>query len=381
MKAHVDSLNSNPYSLVVKDGTLDLREIKRRDSLPKDHNTQVAGVRYIEGAKCPGWIAHITKITAYADGTPDPNLAAFIQRWAGYTLTGLVSEQKFFFGFGSGANGKNVTTEVMLGLLGTYAMRGSAKIITGDSREHETIIADLAGMRMVFIDEIPHGRINEARLKELTGTERVRARKIRKDSFEFQLRAKIWIAGNNRPNVDDSSEGFWRRLDLVPFDVTLPPSERVRDYAKVLLDTEGPGILNWALEGLRAYREQGLEPPERVHVAGEEYRSEQNTTGQWARDTFDVDNTEREWVPNKVLTLLYERWCREQNIKKVLSMRQLSEDLRHMKDWFTRSDKMRRVRWGNAVLGTESDRTQPERGWLCPPIALEVPLGTKWTVS
>lgn len=373
LKTSVDSLNANPYLLVVPNGTIELRDRRHRPSDPSDLNTQVAGVLYDAEARCPAWQRHIARVTSYADGTPDPALAAFIQRWAGYTLTGLVSEQKFLFGFGGGANGKNVTVEVLLGILGDYGIRGSGKLL-GDSREHETIIADLANTRMVFIDETPRGRVNEARLKELTGSSRIRARKIAQDSFEFTARFKLWIAGNNKPRVDETKEGFWRRLDLVPFDVHIPEGERVRDLAAVLLRDEGPGILNWCLEGLAAYVEGGLEPPLRVIDAGQSYRDEEDTTGQFIADTFEVNSPTRLWQPNRVIMHLYEEWCREQGIRRPLTMVQLGHDL-GQHGAFTQSKKTRRVRW---LWPNELGKSKPERGWVCPPPSVEAPLTLKW---
>lgn len=373
LKTSVDSLNSNPYLLAVPNGTVELRDRRLRESDPGDYCTQVAGVMYDPEALCPQWERHIRRVTAYEDGTPDPTLAAFIQRWAGYTLTGLVSEQKFLFGFGSGANGKNVTIEVILGVLGDYGIRGSTKLL-GDSREHETVVADLANTRMVFIDETPRGRVNEARLKELTGSARIRARKIAKDSFEFNARFKLWIAGNNKPRVDETKEGFWRRLDLVPFDVQIPPDERVRDLAALLLRDEGPGILNWCLDGLAAYSEGGLEPPTRVVDAGQSYRDEENTTGQFITDTFETGDPVRVWHPNKVIMHFYEEWCRDQGIKNPLKMVQLGHDL-GQHGAFTQVKNPRRVRW---LWPNESGKSRLERGWVGPRLASETPHTLKW---
>lgn len=374
MKTLATSLDADPLLLVVPQGTLDLRTQSLRESRASDRNTQVIGVSYDPRAGCEGWLRHVRRITAHADGTPDPELELFIQRWFGYSLTGSVAEQKFFFGYGDGANGKNVTVEVLLGLMGTYAIRGSSKLLMGDGREHETVIADLAGVRVAFIDETPRGRINEARIKELTGSGQVRARKISQDSFEFPLRTKLWIAGNNKPRVDETSEGFWRRLDLVPFDVFIPKGERVRDLAALLLRDEGPGILNWALTGLAAYLERGLEPPARVREASRLYRESENTTGQFIGDTFDLDSPERVWHPNRLLVGLHRLWCETEGIKKTLSMAQLAQDLAHDKR-FT-PGKPRRVYWWPEVTNSKT-----ERGWDGPPLLARPPAHLRWSTT
>jgi putative DNA primase/helicase len=363
VKILADSMNSDPYQLVVLNGTLDLRTQRIGPSRPDDHNTQVAAVTHDPAATCPRWLEHVRLITQRRDGSPDPALAAFLQRWAGYTLTGLVTEQKFFFGYGGGSNGKNVFIETLLGLMGTYAIRGSAQVLTGSGREHETILADLAGARMVFIDETPHGRINEARVKALTGSSRLRARKMRQDTFEYDARFKLWIAGNNKPRVGDTTRGFWRRLDLVPFDTTI--EHVIPGYVDTLRD-EWPGVLNWALVGLDDYlRSGGLQEPERVVVAGQEYRDEENAFGQFVEECFDRER-EDVWTPNNALHATYRDWSAAAGVRVVPAMQQLANDWRQA--GFERDDTTHRIRQG------WPRRSAVQRGWVGPRLrAVEVP--------
>lgn len=362
VKATVDELNSDPWQLVVENGTLDLASGVLRPSRPGDRNTQRAAVAYDEAARCPRWEEHVELVTRRSSGASDPGLAAFIRRWVGYTLTGLVSEQKLFFGHGGGNNGKNVLIETIMELMGTYAIKQTSRLVLGSGQEHETIIADLAGARMVFIDETPKGKVNDSRLKELTGSKRIRARRIARDSFEFHAKFKLWLSGNNKPRVDDSTEGFWRRVDLVPFDVEIPPERRVKDYGRVLR-AEWSGILNWALEGLKDYREVGLGRVDRVAEAVQEYRDEENWFGQFVADTFDVESREREWIPNRVIMRLLTAWCQARGVKNVPTMMQISKgDLERC--GFANDPRKRRV----AVW--PSDVATPERGWLGP-VALQ----------
>lgn len=361
IQLRVADLDADPFTLVVKNGTLDLRTQTLRESRSEDHCTQVADVTYDANARCPEWLKHIELISQHKNGAKDPALAAFLQRWAGYTLTGLVTEQKFFFGFGEGNNGKNVLIETLLGMLGTYAIRGSAQILTGSGREHETIIADLAGARMVFIDETPHGRINEARVKALTGSSRMRARKIAKDSFEFDARFKLWIAGNNKPRVADTSKGFWRRLDLVPFDTII--ENRIIGFTETLR-AEWSGILNWCLEGLRDYLELGgLGEPSRVTSAGEEYREEENVFGQFVDEYFDR-TCEHAWTPNNALYAAYRSWCEDAGIRFIPSMQQLSNDWRQA--GFEQDKQPKRIKQGWTIAGGGTSKTH--RGWVGPPL-------------
>lgn len=366
IRLEADQLDANPWLLAVANGTLDLRTGELITGEVADYCTRVAGVNFEPDVECPRWRQHVELVSSYGIGKPDPELAAFIQRWAGYSLTGLVDEQKFLFGYGDGNNGKNVLIETLMRVMGTYASHGSAKLMIGSGQEHETVIADLAGPRLVFIDETPKGKINETRIKQLTGATKLRARRIARDSFEFDARFKLWIAGNNKPRVDDTSGGLWRRLDLVPFDVKIPADRRVKNYVDVLLRDEGPGILNWALEGLRAYREVGLTAPRRVASAGQAYRDEENTFEQFVSETFDVGVTERAWHPNSLIQGLHEEWCRESGIKFVPGIRQLAGDLE--RTGFTRDPKPRRV---TVVLG---DKSKTARGWIGPPLLTPAPI-------
>jgi putative DNA primase/helicase len=335
------------------------------DGRPRDYITQRANVTFDGDARCPKWHRHVTLLSSHRDGTPDPAMYAYLQRWAGYAITGQVDAQRFPFFCGDGNNGKNVFIETLMTLMGTYAIKASAQVLTGSGRKHETIIADLAGARLVFVDETPRGTINEARLKELTGTKRIRARRIQRDSFEFDAKFKFFLSGNNKPRVQDTTDGFWRRLDLIPCEFTIPADERTPDFGKQL-EAELPGILNWCLDGYAAYAESGLLPPSRVQAAGKDYRSETATFSQFVADRFDRDG-EPTWTPNKVIYALYERWCREQGTKPkdVLTMQQLGDDLR--REGFKRCSKTLRVCWDNPGWLGGSAGTTSERGWFGPP--------------
>jgi putative DNA primase/helicase len=366
----VDDLNTNPLLLATRSGIVDLttRGLARDVT---DVCTQRAGVAFDPAAGCPAWLQHIAFVSTRSDGQPDPALAAYLQRWAGYTITGLVSEQKFAFLYGGGSNGKNVFVETIMKVLGTYARYGSAQLLSGRGNEHETIIADLAGPRMVFIDETPSGRVNEARLKKLTGTGKVTARRIARDPFEFTVRCKIWIAGNNKPRIAETSDGMWRRLALVPFDNVIPADRRVRDYADVLVATEGPGILNWCLEGVRGYLElNDLGAPDRVTAATDVYRVEEDPFGMFAAETFAVGSSERAWHPNKLIIGAYREWCQENGLDHPKGMRSITNDLHRL--GFDRDDTPRRVLW--YMQGSKI-----ERGWFGPPLLAEAPVQLQWS--
>ena len=146
------------------------------------------------------------------------------------------------------------------------------RVTAAQGERHPTEIAQLAGARLVVCSEIENGRKWAAqRIKELTGEIEVTARRMRQDPVTFPLTAKIIVMANNKPKVIDQGEAFWRRLRLVPFPVTIPATERDRHLGEKL-EAELPGILNWALEGLRAWRSEGLGQAPEVEEAVETYR-------------------------------------------------------------------------------------------------------------
>jgi putative DNA primase/helicase len=366
LAVRIDQLDANPMIAVVRNGTIDLTTRELRPSCPEDLCTRSFETVFDIDATCPLWLKHIEMITRRKDGSHDPALAAHLQRWAGYTLTGLVREQKFFFAYGDGDNGKNVFIETLLGMLGSYGIIGSAQIMTGSGKEHETIIADLAGARMVFIDETPKGRANENRIKQLTGATRIRARHVAKDSVEFDARFKLWIAGNNRPTVADTSEGFWRRLDLVPFDTKI--TNKIKDYASIL-QNERPGILNWCLEGLRDYMAVGLAQPDRVAQASEEYRENENTFKQFIDEYFEHVG-EPVWTPNSALHWAYEQWCKDNGVRNIQDMTRLANEWRRV--GFNRDDAPRKI-----AQGYPRAVKKAQRGWIGSRLQY-VPLELRW---
>lgn len=366
-----DELDSDPWVLATQNATIDLRTGEPVEN-PKDKFcTRMCGVKYDPSAKAPEWEQHIKLITSRHNGTPDPELARFLQRWAGYSLTGEVGEQKFTFCYGDGANGKNVFVEALVGVLGSYAGSANEQLLTGGGNDHPTVLADLAGLRFVFIDEAPNGKVNSSRLKQLTGSETLKARKMGQDFVSFKARFKIWIAGNSKPRMADTSEGLWRRLDLIPFEVTIPAERRIKNYGKILFETEGSGILNWALEGLREYRQIGLNAPGRVNEARQEYREEEDSFGKFMSDTFDMSSPEREWTPNPVIMGLYTAWCEANGNKFQINMQGIAKELskRHMKKGETR----------NRIEMAYSGVSKPEWGWCVPPVGFDLPPNLKYT--
>lgn len=282
MSVKVTDLDMDRMILAVENGTIDLRTGQLRESRASDLCTKRAAVAFDPDANCPRWLEHVKLVTG-----GNPELTAYLQRAAGYSLTGLVDEQTFFFLFGDGANGKNVFTETLLHMLGDYGAIAPPGLLT-TAEGHPTALADLRGARMVMSDETKVGGVfNDARVKMLTGSTSVKARYMGKDFFTYDSTMKLWVLGNAKPVIRDTSAGMWRRMQLVPFTQTVPKDRRILRYEEQLRE-EWPGVLNWALEGLLDWQGVGsLGEPAQVTEAVAAYRDEEDSFGQWMKDRLE----------------------------------------------------------------------------------------------
>lgn len=265
-----NELDRDPWLLGVANGVLDLRTGTLRTPDREDFITKRAPVEYQPGAQCPQWLAFIDKIFA-GNGA----LIEYMQRAVGYSLTGLTKEQVFFLLWGFGANGKSTFLSTVRGGLGDHALHADpAAFMARDRSGPSSDIARLRGARLVTAVETEDGqRLAESLVKQMTGGDPVTACFKYQEHFEFVPAFKLWLAANHKPVVRGGDFAIWRRIHLIPFTVTIPPEEQDRTLPDKLL-AELPGILNWALDGCRAWQAQGLMPPDEVKAATAEYRRE-----------------------------------------------------------------------------------------------------------
>lgn len=321
-----DILDSNPDQLVVENGVLDLTCGRLSPGRREDLNTRRAAVRYSPEATCPMWERHIDTITC-----GDRELAAYLQRLAGYTLTGHTREQAFFSLEGTGANGKNAFIEPLMFLLGDYADFADAKLVTSGDKTHAAILADLIGLRLVFIDEIPAGRsMDVERVKALTGGAGIKAQFMAREWFSFTPRAKLWITGNKQPPIRDSSAGIWRRMHRVMFRAEIGEEEKIKDYSRMLYEREASGILNWCLAGLADWRARGgLGMPTTVRSDVAALREDEDHVRRFVAEccamtgnlrVSDVVGTggvvleEGDIIPGAEVLAVYKAWCQGEGI-------------------------------------------------------------------
>lgn len=270
-----DVWDTDPNLIAAENGVIDLNTGTLRAGRADDRITLAVPVPYRSEATCPRWEQFLGEIFG-----GDEALISFIQRAVGYSFTGDVSEHSLFLLFGAGRNGKSVFLNTLRRLAGDYALNlpFSAFELVGRSQLTPEL-ALLPGKRLVTSSETNDGaRLNEARIKAMTGADPITANPKYATPFEFTPVAKFWLAVNHLPVVRDDSEGFWRRVKLVRFERIF--TERDRDpFLERRLFEELPGILAWAVRGALAWRECGLDPPTTVLGATDEYRAESDPLG------------------------------------------------------------------------------------------------------
>ncbi|MGD7180108.1 phage/plasmid primase, P4 family, partial [Ralstonia pseudosolanacearum] len=239
--ATADEWDADVWALNTPGGVVDLRTGQLRPHRREDRMTKVttATPRGRNGEGCPAWLAFISDITG---GNTD--LAAYLQRVVGYCLTGVTSEHALFFLYGTGANGKSVFVNVLATILGDYAANAPMDtFMEARGDRHPTELAGLRGSRLVSSIETEQGRRwNESKVKAITGGDKVSARFMRQDFFDYLPQFKLLIAGNHKPAIRNVDEAMKRRLHLIPFTVTVPPERRDGRLTEKLLK-ERDGIL------------------------------------------------------------------------------------------------------------------------------------------
>ena len=284
----VEDLDQDPWLLNVENGTIDLRSGVRREHRGRDRITKLAPVSYNPDATCPKFLEFLATIFAEIRALID-----FLQRAIGYSLTGLTSEQKLFLLHGGGNNGKTTLEKAIEATLGDYAEATPPETLMiryGEGGGPSEDIARLRGARFVSSIESEEGRrLAEAKIKLLTGGDKVVARHLYGHYFEFRPTFKLWFATNHLPTVRGQDEAIWRRILRIPFNVTIAKAERVPDFFESVLRPELPGILAWAVAGCLVWQERGLEPPEEVLNATADYRHEQDFVAAFVADCCHVD--------------------------------------------------------------------------------------------
>ena len=308
--ASPDDFDGNRTFLGTPGGTVDLRTGEMRAARREDMiSRQTTMAPAPDGTEPTLWLQFLNDVF---DG--DTEVISFIQRAAGYALTGMTSEHKMLFLYGTGRNGKSVFLNTLFDLFGDYARRAPASIFLNSRFEqHSTGIAGLQGARLVVGSELPKGKSwDEATIKDLTGGDKLTARLMKQDYLDFDPQLTLFIAGNNMPSFAGIDEAIRARVVLVPFTVTIPPEKRDKTLPDKLR-AEAPAILRWAIDGALQWQHRGLDVPDSITTASNAYFHDEDILGQFLEDETDADTGS--FVTNSALHQRFGQWCEQQGLQ------------------------------------------------------------------
>jgi P4 family phage/plasmid primase-like protien len=313
-------LDADPWLLNCQNGTVDLRTGELREHRAADLITKLAPVAYDPAAQAPRFRQFLAEI--FAD---DRHVVEFLSRWFGYAATGSTESQCFVIHHGGGSNGKSTLIDTISNVLGDYASAAPDGLLTAKSSKdvHPAEIADLHGKRLVTASESEDGaKLREAFVKQASGGDKLKGRRLYAQLFEFTPTHKLQLLTNKKPQIRGTEFAMWRRILLVPYNVTFGTSDqvaageaqRVGDSSlKGTLPAEYPGILAWIVEGARQWSTQGgLRPPDAVMAASRQYQSEEDRVGRFVQECTRIDGGA--WTPVAALYGSYVAWCRDSGL-------------------------------------------------------------------
>lgn len=310
--ATISQWDADIWLLNTPAGVVDLRTGNVRHGDRSSHMTKITSVA--PGGECPTWMNFLNVAT-----NGDQALIGFLQRMAGYCLTGSTRDHALFFVYGTGGNGKGTFLNTLQWIMGDYAKAAPADMFTERKHEaHTTELARLMGARLVAAQETEEGkRWAEAKIKALTGGDPITARFMRQDDFEYIPQFKLVMTGNHKPGLRNVDEAIKRRLHLIPFTVTIPAERRDTGLAE-RLRAEAGGILRWCIEGCIAWQRDGIAAPDAVLAATSEYMEQQDVLGAWLDECCEQNEYGSE--KSSALYASYKAWA-ERSSEYVLPMK------------------------------------------------------------
>lgn len=314
-----DDLDRDPMLFNCSNGTVDLTTGQLKSHSRSDLITNCSSVIYDPSATCPIWLSFLDSIME-----SNQDLVNFLKRAVGYSLTGLVDEQCFFFMYGVGKNGKSTFSLVVSRLLGSYAKKIATETVMAKKHQQNTLndTAALFGARFVLMSEVEAGsRLSEAHVKDITGGDELSGRYLYQERFTFMPTHKLWMYGNYRPVIRGSDPGIWSRIRLIPFTKYFPPEQRLSKMPEILT-MELSGILNWALEGCLEWQKDRLGTPDTITDAVSSYRELMDIIGAYINENTITDVTAK--VSIRELYENYALWCVD-NGENALDQRSFSQ--------------------------------------------------------
>ena len=311
----VTDMDADHWLLNCQNGMVDLRTGRLLRHDPAKLMTQITATEYDPDAPCPLWRKFIDWLT---DG--DDGLQEFLQRALGYSLTGDISEQMLLFCYGLGGNGKTTLLSTFHTLMGDYAGKLQADDLMIQERKAAGSategLANLFHKRYALGSEVRAGKaLDVGMVKDMTGGEPIKARHLYEHEFTYKPTCTLWLYGNKKPVIRDTSLAIWRRVKMVPFNRTVAEADRDKNLEEKMERDELPGILAWAVLGCLDWQRQGLNDPEAVVSATQEYRDDEDVLGEWLGECCYLGPGAA--ILKSELKASYTRWCQENHHDEV----------------------------------------------------------------
>ncbi|MBI4612415.1 MAG: hypothetical protein HY720_02290 [Planctomycetes bacterium] len=322
VQASPDQWDRDPYLLAVGAGqAVELRTGEARPATRTDYLTRGTAVEFDPEAGAPTWTKFLARVL------PDPEIREFVKRLAGYSAVGEIREHLLLIFWGVGANGKSTYLGALRLVLGEYACGAPVSLLLEARGErHPTELALLFRRRLVVCAEAPEGgRLSEERVKAITGGDPIPCRRMREDFWEYMPTHKIVLVTNYKPRILGTDLGIWRRIQLVPWTVTIPEEEWDLALATKLREEAG-GILAWVVAGAVEYLRDGLRPPKAVQVATCDYRQGEDVLGEFLQE--HVVESSMAFLASKPLHARFLEWAAEQGITQPWGQKTLTRKLK-----------------------------------------------------
>jgi len=295
--------DTDSFVLATKDKWIDLKTGQPSNPNPNVLVSKAISVSYTPEAECPVFLNFLNDVFE-----SNQELISFVQQAVGYSLTGSTSEQCLFIMIGDGANGKSTFINVINKLLGSYGTTAASHtLIANGGGSIGDDLVDLIGARLITVSETEEGQsLAEAKIKQMTGGDTLKARPLYGTFVEFSIIGKLWLATNSLPQINNTDHGIWRRIKAIPFNRTFMAKEQDKNLSDKLME-ELPGILNWAIKGCLEWQKNELQTPQIIEDQVAEYKSAMDSISQFIQDECELGK-EHSYAASKFFQA-YRDWC------------------------------------------------------------------------
>lgn len=349
LHARLSDFDTDPWLLNCRNGVVSLVDGSIKPHDPDLLLMHQVNADYDPKAKAPRFDAFLQRVL------PDPDMRDYLQRIVGYSITGHIGEQAMFLHYGSGANGKSVFLDVMSAVFGDYGQVVPRQTLLARSADDNVPndVARMVGKRFLQASETATGRrLDEEMVKSLTGGERVTARFMRGEFFDFKPTGKIHLATNHLPSMSQA-DSIWRRIHLLEWGVKIPAAERDGALAERIIREEAAGVLVWAAQGALRWRQRRLDPPLDAQARLAQYRDDEDILGAFVESRL-ITHDETFRSPVQSLYQAYRAWAKDVGIQQPMTEKSFSQAM--------------------AERGFQRYRTKTDRGFVGVQVNLRVPI-------